>query len=244
MIFNSLNFFTILSLIRTIKQDPGYISKVYYTYFSLALTTESKDEPISDHSLQDLFLKEIKDFNEEDVFFKFLYYTRDLSKLPNLKNRMHCIFCRSVRPERTHHCRKCKRCVLKMDHHCNILNTCIGYKNYKLYIQFLFYIIVTLLFSIITMIDGVKFYFTTYGWGNISCKVFTISFLILILLFVSIFELFCSHMVYISRGATTIEYEGYCGKINNSKTFYQNLREIFLDDNPVRWFWPYCDVFY
>lgn len=50
-----------------------------------------------------------------------------------------CKKCQARKPDRTHHCSTCRRCVLKMDHHCPWLASCIGLRNYKPFLLFLIY---------------------------------------------------------------------------------------------------------
>lgn len=47
-----------------------------------------------------------------------------------------CFLCEEVRVKGTKHCYSCRKCVAGFDHHCPFLNTCIGSKNYALFIGF------------------------------------------------------------------------------------------------------------
>lgn len=63
------------------------------------------------------------------------------------------VTCRCAKPPRTHHCSTCGRCVLRMDHHCKWLANCVGLKNTKFFLNFVFYMSFFCLYNLAVITD-------------------------------------------------------------------------------------------
>ncbi|KAM4533346.1 palmitoyltransferase ZDHHC23-B [Odontesthes bonariensis] len=60
-----------------------------------------------------------------------------------------CPTCRVARPPRAGHCRMCGVCVLRLDHHCVWINSCVGQANHRSFL-------LTLLFFLMTSLYGIR----------------------------------------------------------------------------------------
>ena len=77
-----------------------------------------------------------------------------------------CRRCENPRPPRSHHCRHCKVCIRKMDHHCPLINNCVGFNNYKFFILTVFY-------AFVGCLEGVIFVFLDYYFDISPWQVIT-----------------------------------------------------------------------
>jgi hypothetical protein len=77
----------------------------------------------------------------------------DLLKIGNDRNidlENFCFYCKVIKSIKTFHCMICGQCVEKFDHHCIYINNCLGYRNHKYFILFLFFLFCYITVSILT----------------------------------------------------------------------------------------------
>jgi len=121
-----------------------------------------------------------------------------------------CSSCSSVKPPRAHHCKICDRCVLNLDHHCPWVNNCVGYGNYRYFVNFLLFLFAAASYGALAM--GPSYFkipaqirgrVALYLWTprNILCAVFPLALAIML----SVGLLLAFHLFLISTAQTTIE---------------------------------------
>lgn len=78
-----------------------------------------------------------------------------------LRDILFCKECNILREPGVEHCRICERCVMDFDHHCTVLNCCIGRRNYYLFHSFLVSLTCTALSSVfcvvVNLVDDIRF---------------------------------------------------------------------------------------
>ncbi|KAI0057823.1 zf-DHHC-domain-containing protein [Artomyces pyxidatus] len=138
-----------------------------------------------------------------------------------------CTKCGVTKPERTHHCRICNRCVLKYDHHCPVsflvsicapipfkpptfrINQCVGLHNERHFVLFMAYVVID------------TFWYVALGWPHIllalginyqeewnhhvSPIVFAITYILSIVMCLSVGVLLVWHLWSVACGETSVE---------------------------------------
>jgi palmitoyltransferase ZDHHC3/7/25 len=154
----------------------------------------------------------------------------------------YCEKCDQWKPDRTHHCRACKRCIHRMDHHCPWINNCVGAKNQKFFVLFLFYVFLSCLLVLGLTLYVVVTYFSlkdkTFPNGLISLLVGVFTAII-----ASIFLIFTCIMFYDQLEvifSNQTEVEKLSSMHGKESTKLECLREA-LGESITSWFNPFQD---
>ena len=115
-----------------------------------------------------------------------------------------CYTCNIARDLRVYHCPDCNLCILRHDHHCSWLSTCVGLNNHK---HFLFLILINAIFFCFTSVIHI---YLSIKMNDLNFKVVEIIFIIFLLVTNLCFFLFhivliYNHIYYICTGQTTRE---------------------------------------
>lgn len=129
-------------------------------------------------------------------------------KLGGNQGFRYCSKCNCWKPDRTHHCSSSGKCILKMDHYCPWFSICIGFFNYKFFIQFLCYIAIYcwIIFAI-TSVLLYKFLIKS-GYEDQYLSINVVLLCVIALTFAFTVTVFAGFSMYLtSRNLTTIEFQ-------------------------------------
>ncbi|XP_010241836.1 PREDICTED: probable protein S-acyltransferase 15 [Nelumbo nucifera] len=118
----------------------------------------------------------------------------------------YCDKCCIYKPPRAHHCRVCRSCILKMDHHCLWVNNCVGYSNYKAFVNLVIYAAMGCIYSMVIILNAALKKDWKYG-ESFPLKIFYITCgCIIVTLSLVLGTLLGWHIYLLSNNMTTIEY--------------------------------------
>ncbi|KAF7845471.1 putative protein S-acyltransferase 16 [Senna tora] len=186
VVFTALAIMSVFNYANAILTDPGRVPSTYIP------DVEDVENPI--HEIK----RKHKSYNSCDV-------SLTCKQSGDLR---YCQKCSHYKPPRAHHCRVCKRCVLRMDHHCIWINNCVGHANYKVFIIFVTYAVITCIYSLVLLVgslanDGLK---EEEQNGGSYRTIYVVSGILLLPLSITLGILLGWHIYLILHNKTTIEY--------------------------------------
>jgi len=236
IIFHSIQFLSIVAYLFTSLADPGYVSLDKSTQLNneeqqqLILDVSDNEQPQQQQQhVQTSYTRPVekryilvengantkhKQFTVTDVLPD---YNRNI--LIDRDNEdawpsNYCDQCHFLRPIRCKHCFFCGKCIAKFDHHCPLVGNCIGGRNYKYFLVFLFTQCLVVLWTFyisvnVVFVSNVKtndedhtvsYKHTAVGW------IFRILFFVVMFMFLfSIIGLTGFHMYLLATNQTTME---------------------------------------
>ena len=123
----------------------------------------------------------IKDYTDKIIYSK-------ISKKPIIRIQRNCAVCSIRRPKKCQHCFFCDNCIEEFDHHCQYVSNCIGKRNKKYFLFYIFFYFVFLLQIYIFTFFQFCFSFRTYKddileiYNNIYISIILLGFSIILIL--------------------------------------------------------------
>eukprot|EP01125_Pyxidicula_operculata_P019356 TRINITY_DN701_c0_g4_i1.p1 TRINITY_DN701_c0_g4~~TRINITY_DN701_c0_g4_i1.p1 ORF type:complete len:292 (+),score=32.36 TRINITY_DN701_c0_g4_i1:2-877(+) len=123
----------------------------------------------------------------------------------------YCRTCQIWRPPRTHHCKICDCCVVGFDHHCTWVGNCVGQRNYKYFVFFIWSVLIADAYMMsvcsyqifLEVSHGTAFTTVVFSTSAIAPTILVVYGFIALL---SVVGMCCYHCFLMASGKTTYEH--------------------------------------
>ncbi|XP_064652581.1 palmitoyltransferase ZDHHC22-like [Lineus longissimus] len=155
-----------------------------------------------------------------------------------------CKHCLIKTPPRAHHCPICNTCILKRDHHCFFVYSCVGFHNQRYFTVMLFYATLAGWYSLYLLRNYLETYYidpfsgnfyrivvpvAVYDWwvGRISFGVFLLAMFLYCVIFSALAATFflSQQVIFTVSGRTSYEFQNNITKYSLGP--FDNLRTVF-----------------
>uniref|UniRef100_A0A914E4I3 Palmitoyltransferase n=1 Tax=Acrobeloides nanus TaxID=290746 RepID=A0A914E4I3_9BILA len=248
VVFYGLVFMSIWSLIQVLRTPVSRVPKQYY----VDKETDRRLKKVSSFDcIENRYFQECISFvqakQQREILNEFAERRGlNFAEVFSSKDRQlrYCYSCKLIKPDRCYHCRSCGFCVLRYDHHCPMLNTCISHGNYKFFLLYIGYAFLSTLWSVLTLLEGISVYFVdgfhdSQNWTAHLSRFLLILICVLVqivVLYYPLAALFFDHILYsvIKDNETTREYKrrpiihpDSKGEASYNNGAWKNLHDIF-----------------
>jgi len=113
--------YTLIVLCITSFKDPGFIPKQN-----------------ADPKIEELLRQESEERKNNPYSSRGTLPKLEIQVKNAIVKSTYCTTCNLYRPPRSSHCSECDSCVNSFDHHCIWVGNCVGLRNYKYFVQFVY----------------------------------------------------------------------------------------------------------